>query len=108
MVSETSEQKIQELQMIEQRIHNLLMQKQQFQSQLLETETALKELESSKEAFKIIGNIMVKTKKEDMMKDLKEKKGMYQLRIKAIEKQETDIKEKAKTMQEEVMKEMKE
>ena len=49
---------------------------------------------------------MVADKKEDLEKDLKEKKERMQLRIKTMEKQENTIKEKAQTMQKEVMEEL--
>ena len=50
---------------------------------------------------------MVKCKKEDLEKDLKAKKEAIELRIKTLEKQETQMKEKSKTLQEEVMKKLK-
>ena len=50
---------------------------------------------------------MVKTKKEDLDKELTEKKEILELRVESIEKQEESIKEKFKTLQEEVMNEMK-
>ena len=51
---------------------------------------------------------MVADKKEDLEKDLKEKKERMQLRIKTMEKQENQIKEKAKKLQDEVSKSIKE
>ena len=102
------EQKIGQLQLLEQNMQNFLMQRQQFQSQLVEVESALKELETSEDAYKIIGNIMVKSKKEDLQKDLKEKQEMLNLRVAAIEKQEATVKEKAQALQQEVMGKMKE
>jgi len=50
---------------------------------------------------------MVSTKKEELEKDLNKKKETIQLRIKTIEKQEKQIKEKAEVLQKEVMKELK-
>ena len=44
-VSKETEQKIQQLQLIEQSMQQFLMQKQSFQTQLVEIESALKELE---------------------------------------------------------------
>lgn len=107
-ISKETEQKIAQLQMHEQSLQNILMQKQQFQAQLIETESALKELEATKEAYKIVGNIMVASKKEDLKKDLESKKETVTLRIKMLEKQENQIKEKAKKIQEEVSKKIKE
>jgi prefoldin beta subunit len=99
--------KISRLQMYEQSLQNLLLQKQQFQGQMSEVEAALGELPSAKTTYKIIGNIMVDTKKEDLQKSLEEKKQKAEIRIKALEKQEAQIKEKTKELQEEIMKEMK-
>lgn len=103
-VSKETENKIVELQMLEQNMQNMTMQKQRFQVNLTEVENAIEELnKSNKEAYKIIGSIMVKSKKEDLEKDLKEKKEIIDLRIKNIEKQESKIKEKASEIQKEVM-----
>ena len=89
-----TEQKIEQLQRIEQSLQNILMQKQQFQSQTIEIESALNEIKNSEENYKIIGNIMVKANKEDLEKDLNQKKELVELRIKTLEKQEKETKEK--------------
>ncbi len=106
-LSKETEQEIAQLQLYEQSLQNILMQKQQFQSQSLEIDSALKELEATKEAYKIVGNIMVASKKEDLKKDLESKKETIALRIKTMEKQENQIREKAKKLQEEVSKKIK-
>ena len=108
MVEKETEKKISQLQMMEQGMQTFFLQKQQFQTQLIEIESALKELEKAKEAYKIVGNIMVSSNKEELENDLKKKKEMVELRIKTLEKQESQIKEKASAVQEEVMKELKE
>lgn len=107
-ISKETEQEIAQLQLYEQSLQNILIQKQQFQSQSLEIESALKELETTKEAYKIVGNIMVSSKKEDLKKDLESKKEVVSLRIKALEKQENQIRENAKKLQEEVSKKISE
>jgi len=105
-VSKESEKKISQLQMLEQSMQNLLMQKQQFQLQQVEIESALKELENVNEAYKIVGNIMVLSKKDDLKNDLTSKKEIIELRIKNMEKQENQVREKASKLQNEVLKEM--
>jgi len=102
-----AEEGINQLQLFEQGLQNLLMQKQQFQLQLAEIDSALKELGTTKESYKIVGNIMVSAKKDELEKDLKEKKEVVELRIKSLEKQETQIKEKASKLQEEILKKIK-
>lgn len=105
-ISKESEKKLSQLQMTEQSMQNLLMQKQQFQLQQVEMESALKELEKVDEAYKIVGNIMVLSKKSDLKEDLTSKKEIIELRIKNMEKQEAQLRDKATKLQTEVMKEM--
>jgi len=98
--------KINQLSMMEQNLQNFALQKQQFQAQLMEAESAEKELKDSKEAFKIIGSIMVLSDKEKLQKELAEKKEMINIRIESFEKQESKLREKAESLQKEVMDEM--
>ena len=105
-ISKETEKKLNQLQLLEQSMQNLLMQKQQFQLQQVEIESALKELENVDEAYKIVGNIMVLSKKSDLKDDLTSKKEIVELRVKSIEKQETQLREKASKLQSEVLKEM--
>ena len=107
-ISKETEQKIGQLQLYEQGIQSILVQKQQFQLQQLEIESALKELEKTNDAYRIVGNIMVSSKKEELKKDMESKKEMLALRIRTLEKQENQIKEKATKLQIEVVGQMKE
>ncbi len=106
-ISKETEQKISQLQLFEQSMQSILGQKQQFQSQLIEIESALSELKKSEEAYKIVGNIMVASKKDVLEKDLNSKKEVINLRLKTLEKQENQIKDKAEKLQSEVLKKMK-
>src|SRR3989344_6027081 len=103
-----TEQKIAQLQLLEQNLQNLLMQRQQFQAQLIEVESALSELKETKEAYKIIGNIMVASDKESLRKELDKKKEILSIRISTLEKQENQFKEKATKMRGEVLEKIKE
>ena len=102
-----TEQKIQQLQILEQSLQNFLGQKQQFQVQLVEIESALNELENTNKAYKIVGNIMVEAEKTELKADLQSKKEMLELRIKTMEKQETQVREKTSKLQSEILKKMK-
>ena len=102
-IPEQMQEKVRQLQMLEQALQQLLLQKQTFQLQLMESESALKELQGTQEAYKIVGNIMVLTKKEDLENELKEKKETTELRISSLEKQETRTREKASSLQKEVI-----
>ena len=107
-VNKETENKIAQLQMLEQNIQNFLVQKQTFQTQLIEVDNALEELDKSKDkSYKIIGAIMVAADKEDLKKELNSKKEILYLRIKSIEKQENQLKEKASSLQSEVLNQIK-
>ncbi len=106
-VDKDTEQKIAQLQMFEQNLQNFHMQKQNFSNQVLEIENAIEELNKSKDdAFKLVGNIMLKKDKKDLIKDLESKKEVLDLRVKNIEKQENQIKDKAKGIRDDVMKKL--
>lgn len=99
-----NKEKIQELQMLEQTLQNVLMQKQAFQMEISETQAALKELDKSgEEVFKIIGQLMIKTKKEDQKKNLEEKQKLLNLRIENLDKQETSLTGNLEKIREEII-----
>ena len=107
MTKENAEEKIRELQMAEQSLQQLLSQKQNLQMQLMEIDTALKGLEDTTEAYKIVGNVMVLSDKTKLQEELQSKKETTQLRIKTIDTQEKSTQDKATATQKEVMEEMK-
>lgn len=106
-LQEETEQKIGQLQMYEQSLQSVLAQKQQFQAQLVETESALEEIQHTETAYKIIGNIMALANKTELKTELESRKEMIELRIKSIEKQENQIREKTSKLQSEILKKIK-
>jgi prefoldin beta subunit len=102
-----TQSKIQQLQLFEQNMQGILMQKQQVQAQKIEVENALTEINDAKgDVFKIVGPIMIASSKEVVKKDLEGKKEVVDIKIKNLEKQETQIREKASKLQAEVMEKM--
>lgn len=97
------QEKLSELQEFEQKMQSIAMQKHGFQTQLLEIENALGELKDAKEAFKIVGNVVVSAEKEDLIKDLTSKKEIMDLRFTNIEKQEKSLRDSAEQLQKEIM-----
>ncbi len=97
--------KIQEMQILEQNLQNLLMQKQAFQMEASETSAALKELEKSgDDVFKIIGQLMIKTEKSEIKKELESKQKILELRNKTISKQEEALTSQLERIREELTK----
>jgi prefoldin beta subunit len=103
-MDENMQEKIGQIQLIQQNLDNFSMQRQQFQLQQTEIETALNEINNSNVSYKIIGNIMVLADKEQLKKELEEKKEMLAIRISTIEKQEDKLRVKAEEIQKDVMK----
>ena len=102
-----SKEQLQRLHILDQNVQQMVLQKQQFQAQLFEIDNALKEIASAPQAFKIIGNIMVAAEKSTLSGELKNKKELVELRVKSIEKQEVQLREKVRQLQEDVLKNVK-
>ena len=99
--------KINQLQLLQQNLQNLVMQKQQVQTQLLEVESALSELKTTEKAYKIVGKIMLASSKEELIKELEEKKEISNVRIKNFKEQEESLQKNIEEVQKEVMEELK-
>ena len=103
-----TEKKIQQFQLIEQSLDSLLVQRQNIEVQLVENENAIKELKKSdKTPYKIIGTIMISSEKEDLIGELNESKEIFSLRLKTIERQEKNLKDKAEELQKELVEKLK-
>jgi len=100
------QEKINQIQLLQQNMQNFAMQRQQFQVQQTELESALAEIDKTAQTYRIIGSIMVLTDKEQLKKELDEKKQMLTVRINSIEKQEAKIREKAESLQKDVLAEL--
>lgn len=106
-ITPETEKKLQQLQVFEQNLQALQGQRQALQLQISEIDSALEELKGTKKAYKIVSTIMVASEIPKLKKDLESKKEVLQLRIKTMEKQEKSTKEKASSLQDEVLKVMK-
>lgn len=105
-IGKATEQQLGHLQMMEQNLQQFSIQKQQFQSQLVEIDSALDEIKDKVECYRIIGSVMVSSERAGLEKDLKSKKEILELRIKTVEKQEDKIRDKAKQLQQDILKEL--
>ncbi|MFA5077118.1 MAG: prefoldin subunit beta [Candidatus Micrarchaeia archaeon] len=83
-----------EYQNAEKQLQMVMLQKHQLQLQLNEISLALEELAKAKsDIYKATGSIMMKTTREDAEKDLKDRKNLFEIRVKTLAQQE----EKAKS-----------
>ncbi|MEM3408230.1 MAG: prefoldin subunit beta [Candidatus Micrarchaeia archaeon] len=82
-----------ELQSLQQQLQILSLQKQQMKIQSDEIDHALKEIESAKgDIYRLVGPVLLKSTKEEVVKDLNDKKATLEARIQILEKQEERIK----------------
>jgi prefoldin beta subunit len=105
-VPKEAEQDIIKLQQYQQQFQMLNMQKQNLQTQLIEMEHSLEELKKlgSQETYEIVGTIMIKKDKEELINSLAEKKQSAELRDSVISKQIDKISQKMNETQQKVMK----
>lgn len=106
-MNQESLRKLQELQILEQNLQNLMIQKQAFQFEENEIINASEELKTSgDEVYKIVGQVMIKSNKAELEKELKSKRELIGLRLKNLEKQENAVREKAMSLKDEVLKDI--
>ena len=105
-LDEETQQKIQQLQMMEQSFQQLLMQKNAFSMEANETDFIIKEVEKTEgEISRIIGNqVVIKSTKEAILEDMKKKKELIATRMKTIDEQEKQFSEQIESIRNEVMK----
>jgi len=103
-VDQETQKQIQELQVLEQNLQSVLMQKQSFQLETSEIENSLTEIQkASGDVYKIVGQIMIKSDKENIEKELKQKQELVNVRLKSLDKQEEEISKRAESLREEVL-----
>ncbi len=101
---EHSDTKLEELNLLEQNMQNILLQKQAFQMEVSETTSALSEIKkSSDEVFKIVGQLMIKADKLEIISELENKEKLLNLRLDSLNKQEESLSNKIISLREKVL-----
>ena len=103
----SSQDKVNQLQVLQQNLQNVSLQKQQLHAQVIEIDSALAELKNTSQAYKIVGKIMLASSKEELEKDLLEKKEVVEIRLKNFVQQEEKLQKNIDDLQKEVMEELK-
>jgi prefoldin beta subunit len=90
------------LQQLQQNLQAIMMQKQQVEIEIVETDRALEELKrigTEDIVYKSAGPLLIKSKKEDLLKELGEKKELSNTRVMVLTKQETRVKDNLKEVE---------
>lgn len=91
------------LQQLQQTLQSVVTQKQQLELELNETDKALSELEKSTDdtpVYKSVGSILVKSERQKLLVELKERKELLTTRVTVLGKQEERTRERLKEVQE--------
>ncbi|AIY90090.1 prefoldin subunit beta [Geoglobus acetivorans] len=91
-----------QLQQVQQQLQLIISQKAQLEGLIKEAKDALDELQKSDSdvAYRAVGNVLVKLKKEEIEKDLQEKIETYEVRKNMLERQEGKLRDRLAELQE--------
>jgi prefoldin beta subunit len=95
-------EQVSRLQQLQQNLQAIMMQKQQLEVEMVETDRALEELKKAgadDAVYKNAGSVLIKAKKEEVVKELEEKKELSNTRVMVLGKQETRVKENLKEVE---------
>jgi prefoldin beta subunit len=87
---------------LQQNLQAIMLQKQQIDVESSELERAITELKKAADTdavYKSAGNILVRAKKDELLKDLEERKELANTRSTVLGKQETRVRENIKDLQ---------
>ncbi|MDQ6723969.1 MAG: prefoldin subunit beta [Thermoproteota archaeon] len=90
------------LQQLQQNLQAIMMQKQQVEIEKVETERALDELKKSisdDAVYKLAGPLLIKSNRDELTKELEEKKELSNTRLVVLGKQESRVKENLKEVE---------
>jgi prefoldin beta subunit len=91
------------LQQLQQNLQAIMMQKQQVELEIVEIDRALDELRklegNNTSVYKSAGPLLIKTNRDDVLKELEEKKELSNTRLTVLGKQETRVKDNLKEVE---------
>ena len=90
------------LQQIQQNLQAIMMKKQQIEQEIAETDTILEEikkLDGDNKVYKRYDNLLIKSKREDILMEFKEKKVTLNTRMLVVEKQESRVNDNLKEVE---------
>lgn len=95
---ELSEEKQKELLVLQQQYQALIVEIETLKLKNKEIEEVLEELNKSNknEAYKLVGNVLIKKSKDEILKELNDEKEIIEVRLKSLEKNKQKIEEKLK------------
>ena len=90
-------EQISRLQQIQQNLQAIMMQKQQILEEI-------KKIDGDNKVYKRYDNLLIKSKREDILKEFKEKKVTLNTRMLVVEKQESRVNDNLKEVENKIIK----
>jgi len=90
---------------LQQNLQAILLQKQQVEMELSEIDKALEELKKASPGdivYKSVGNLLIKSDRDGLIKELEERKELANTRIMVLSKQESRVRENVKELQDKI------
>jgi prefoldin beta subunit len=100
-------EQISRLQQIQQNLQVIMMKKQQIEQEIAETDRILEEIkkiDGDNKVYKRYDNLLIKSKREDILKEFKEKKVTLNTRMLVVEKQESRVNDNLKEVENKIIK----
>ena len=95
------------LQQIQQNLQAIMMKKQQIEQEIAETDRILEEIkkiDGDNKVYKRYNNLLIKSKREDILEEFKEKKVTLNTRMLVVEKQESRVNDNLKEVENKITK----
>jgi prefoldin beta subunit len=95
------------LQQIQQNLQAIMMKKQQIEQDIAETDRILEEIkkiDGDNKVYKRYDNLLIKSKREDILKEFKEKKVTLNTTMLVVEKQESRVNDNLKEVENKIIK----
>jgi prefoldin beta subunit len=100
-------EQISRLQQIQQNLQAIMMKKQQIEQEIAETDRILEEIkkiDGDNKVYKRYNNLLIKSKREDILTEFKEKKVTLHTRMLVVEKQESRVSDNLKEVENKIIK----
>jgi prefoldin beta subunit len=103
------QERLQRLQQLQNTMQQLVMQRQRIEMEIADSNRALdalSKMEEGAKSYMSMGAVLVEKPKDEIIKELTDRKEFLDMRIKVIQKQEDKTKEKLSSLQETLQKEL--
>jgi prefoldin beta subunit len=100
-------EQVSRLQQIQQNLQAIMMKKQQIEQETAETDRVIEEIkkmDADNKVYKNYNTLLIKSNREDILMELKEKKDTLNIRMEVVEKQEKRVSDNLKEVENKIIK----